>query len=83
MRQFALALVLLLNRLLVLIEDIRREREVNRRQKEREELRDDPVEWWLDNFGVDGGNDSRLSDAAGEDSTSTNANKTGTNPDSH
>src|SRR5690606_5263031 len=64
MRKLLAAVALLLERLLAAGMGWERQQEERKRQAEIERLRNDPAEWWQDNFGTDGADDSRLPGAA-------------------
>ena len=64
MRKLLAAVALLLERLLAAWIEWERQQEERKRQAEIERLRNDSVQWWQDNFGIDGADDRRLSDAA-------------------
>src|SRR5690606_41821445 len=63
MRRLLAAVALLLERLLAAWIEWERQQEERKRQAEIERLRNDAVEWWEDNFGADGADDSRRTDA--------------------
>lgn len=66
MRKLLAAVALLLERLLAAWMEWERQQEERKRQAEIERLRNDSVQWWQDNFGIDGADDRRLPDAAQE-----------------
>lgn len=66
MRQLAIALVLLIQRVLDIWDEWERKQEARRVAAEHERLRNETISWWQDNFGIDGADDSRLPDVAAE-----------------
>lgn len=64
MRKLLAAVALLLERLLAAWIEWERQQEERKRQAEIERLRNDSVQWWQDNFGIGGADDSRLPDDA-------------------
>lgn len=75
MRRLMLALALLVEWLVSEMQWRRDERKRRRLEDETERLRQDPVNWWVDNFGAsDVGDDVRLRDVTREAASSSKAN---------
>lgn len=64
--RLALALTLLADRIVDWLDERDRRREAKRQAAEVERLRNETIQWWQDNFGIDGADDRRLPDAAAE-----------------
>lgn len=66
MRKGLLAIAAVILRVLDALAEWERKHAERKQRAEIERLRNETIQWWQDNFGIDGADDRRLPDAAQE-----------------